>query len=276
MDGGCHQPTRVSVELRVLFDGPDFGLPDHRLSLSTFATPLSNLLSAVQRTASQILTAAQDNPEYGVRGGKLAADAKLLDLELAQVHEGCAEPRFVITTGPGRSGQLTMLEDLAASTVEQLVRDIETEARGVPRNAAARRFLKSLPTGLTRQRYTASAHGKVLYTADFGSAALPEPGPLLGQLLRKRAKLIGVGFEPTTVRLRFDARQLTLHASTEQIDRALEHRYSDVLAAFVDDGDKSRLIWIRSVVESAAPVPLKATVDHLRESWTETLRILGS
>ena len=150
--------TVVTIELHALFDGHVPGLSEHRLSLGAFAEPLKMLLFALQRTASGLLSAAIDTPGYGTKGGKLAIEAKQLDLELLSMNLGCVEAHFACTTHSGPGSQMPLMDGLAAQAVERLVRDIDAEAKGTLRNAAARKFLEALPAGITRARWYAALY----------------------------------------------------------------------------------------------------------------------
>jgi len=265
----------VDVEFRVSFDGLAFGLPENRLSLTAFAEPLALLLSALQRTASQIVSSALDNSEYGNRGGKFAAQAKLLDLELVSLGKGSAEPVFACTTSIPAGGQALLVPDLAIQSTERLARDLAEEAKGTMRNAAARKYLRSIPREVTKQRYTVSVDGKVIFVTSFGSAVLASAPPVLGHLVRRSARVVGVGFEPATVRLKIDGRAHTFAATEGHVEIALANRHRDVTVAIVDDGDHSRIIWVRPAEDDVPAVSLESTVAHLKMAWGETLRILA-
>ena len=266
---------QVTVELRVLFDGPGHGLPEHRLSLATFAEPLGLLLAALQRTASGIVRAAIDNPDYGVRGGRLAAEAKLLDLELAELHGGCVSPSFVCTAHTAQGAQALLIDDLPEHASVRLFRDIDAEARGKLRSVAARRYLRSLPSDLSRQKYAVLVDGNVRFEAEFGAANLATIPTLPGRLVRRTGHVVAVGFEPTSVKLRIDGHVLTCPADEAQVEQALACRREEVLVAVIEDADPPRLVWLRSANEVRGLPSVSDTLTHLFGAWPETLRILG-
>ena len=131
MHGLVRERVGVRVELEITYDGNEPGLSEHRLSLSSFAEPLRLLLSALQRTASGIVSQALEDPDYGSRGGKLATDAKLLDLELEGVWDGCARPKFLcVARAPTARAQpilphvelAPLQRDLAATALQRVKR----------------------------------------------------------------------------------------------------------------------------------------------------------
>lgn len=262
----------MSVELKITYDGTTPGLAEHRLSLGAFAEPLKLLLVALQRTASAILASASDDPEYGSKGGSLAADARLLDLELAAIEDGCAQPVFVCTTHSLQAAQ----SDLAEASVERLLRDIDAERSGKLRNATVRRYLHALPKSVTRQRYAALRDGTLLHEVAFDAPGLAEvPAPLV-RLIKVSGNVTSVGFEPGTpfVALRVGARTLRCSASAEQVDTAIALRSEPVMAAVLD-GEKPSLVWIRRESEASQIPSLDETISHLHQSWKHTLEVLA-
>lgn len=179
----------MSVELRITFEGTEPGLTAHRLSLSAFNEPLRLLLIAVQRTASAILSSTLENPEYGAHGGAYKTEARLLDLELSGISdaEHSTSVELVCSARIPVGGQLTIGHaaptsfarfDLAALTIERLLHDIDAERSGKPCNAAVRRYLGSMPTGVTRQRYRATCGEHVLGDIQFSATTLgPDADP---------------------------------------------------------------------------------------------------
>lgn len=272
----------MSVKLEIAFDGTTPGLEEHRLSLSAFAEPLTLLLAALQRTASAILASASEDPEYGSRGGKLADAAKLLDLELASVEAGSARPVFVCTARAPSGSQSALpgidmtRDDLAEAAVERLLRDIDAESAGKPRSASARRYLRSLPPGITSQRYTATSHGKTLVEARFEVAAMAEPTPSLPRLIKVVGDVLGVGFEPgqCIVSVKAGNKAWRCTATSKQVDSAIRLRGAPVELAVLD-GEKPSVVWIRALGAPAALPTTDETIEHLHTSWEQTLTVLA-
>lgn len=279
---------RVPVELKITYDGAEPGLAEHRLSLSAFAEPLKLLLAALQRTASGIVSQALEDPTYGSRGGQLAADAKLLDLELVSVAEGSACPTFVCTTRPSTGARAphptlpgmelgTLQRDLAADALRKLLGDIDAERSGHLRNFTARKYLQSIPRGVTRQRYTATSDGEILADVEFSAAMLPTTPQPLPRLTKITGTIASLGFEAgvTFIGLKTDARSLKCTATPEQVEAAVMLRAGRVVAAVLISGEKLTVVWLQSANASSDPPPLNETLRHLREDWSETLARLA-
>ncbi|MEZ5397756.1 MAG: hypothetical protein R2724_33985 [Bryobacterales bacterium] len=262
--------------MKIVFDGEEPGLAEHRLSLSSFAQPLGNLLKALQRTASAILASALEDPEYGARGGNYAAEAKLLDLELVSVEGGCVSPTFVCTSRPG--AQLVLgLEDLSKRAIQKLLRDIDSERQGRLASVAARKYLASLPKGVRSQRYTATADGELVAEVQFVEANLLDVTVGPARLIRLRGSIVSLGFEPgmTYVSIKSDSHgTVKCTATSEQVEHAVSLRNQSIVAA-VHENQKCVLIWLRDAAKDVPRVPVDATIDHLRDRWSETLRVLA-
>lgn len=277
--------TRVSVELSAIFEGTEPGLAEGRLSMSAFGEPLRLLLIALQRTASAILSSA-DDPEYGGKGGQYKAEARLLDLELKAIAEGSAGVVFICTGRVPPGGQLTIAHsvpevferyDLPALAAARLLQDIDAERTGRPRNAAVRRYLASVPPGVTSQRYTAKAGVEVLGDIRFESIKLadtPEDSP---RLVRIAGRIATVSFDASApqILLRSPSRQVRCSVTQEQLTSALALRGEQVVAAVLHGPREPRLVWIRSARDTMERPPLEDTVAHLASAWGETLRRLA-
>ena len=270
----------MRVELRIAYDGTEPGLAEHRLSLSSFVEPLKHLLTAVQRTGSAILKATVDDPDYGGRGGKLARGAELLDLELVAIERGSAMPMFqaVVRDDP-RVEQLALagVNDLASRVVEKFVRDVEAERNGTSQNASVRRYLKSIPAGVTRQKYTAVADGVVMREAEFSSTKLVEPPSSLPRLVRITGRVTAVGFEPGSpfVVIKRESTSRRYSAEPAMVERAIGLRAEQVTAAVLENPEGPRLLWVRAATDASPDVPFGATADLVQAYWPETMRILA-
>lgn len=275
----------MRVELKVTFAGTEPGLSEHRLSLSSFGKPLSLLLRALQRTASGIIAQAVDDPEYGSKGGKLAADAKLLDLELERVDEGSAAPSFVCSTRPppvpvaGQNPiQLSMLQhELAQTAIVRLLNDIKAESSGRLCNAPARRYLASIPSGVTRQQYTATRDGVPIADVSFDTTTLAQLPSDLPRIIRVTGVVTSVGFEPgaSFIALKtHKSRTIKCSATPQQVDSAIELRGVDVVSAILD-GEKPSLIWLRNIEKAAQSPSIEATLHYANTQWGRTLEALA-
>jgi hypothetical protein len=272
----------MSVELRISFDGTTPGLKEHRLSLVAFAKPLQHLVAAIRRTASAIVASGSEDPAYGSRGGKLADPAKLIDLELVAIEKGSAAPYFVCTArSPGLPqlairGLGTPANDLAEMSVDRFLRDIEAEGSGKRQSHSVRRFLKSIPEGVTSQRYVASSGGRMIREVRVATVNLAKALNPLPRLVQITGDVIGVGFEPgqSFVVLKSGTRSIKCTATTPQVEAAL-HLRADRITAAVLEGERPVLLWIRGA-EVSAPVPaLGETIEHLHTDWANTLKVLA-
>jgi hypothetical protein len=274
----------MSVELCAIFEGTEPGLAEGRLSMSAFGEPLRLLLIALQRTASAILSSAED-PEYGGKGGQYKAEARMLDLELKSVAEGSAGAIFACTARVPPGGQLTIAHsvpevferyDLPALAAARLLQDLEAERSGRPRNAAARRYLASIPPGVARQRYIAKCGVEVLGDVAFESIKLVDAPEDMPRLLHFTGRIASVSFDPSPqILLRSPSRQLRCTVTQEQLARALTLRGEDIVAAVLHGPREPRLIWLRLAREAAERPSLESTVAHLVSAWDDTLRRLA-
>lgn len=268
----------MTIELSIVYEGDEPGLAEHRLSLAAFAIPLRLLLTALQRTASGLLSSALDDPEYGSRGGKLARDAALLDLELGVIGKGSAAPAFVVVIRPDLTSSQTRfpIDELPARAAEKLVRDLEAESKGVLQSAAARRYLRSLPSGVKRQVYLAARDGVALAKVEFGETHLSKPLEELPRLVRITGHVVAVGFDPgsASVTLRSEQGTQKFAATTAGTERAIALRGTEVLAAALIVKEP-RLLWIRSASEPRQTISMAETMHHLKTRWGRTLAVLA-
>jgi hypothetical protein len=271
----------MGVQLKVAFDGTTPGLEEHRLSISAFAEPLKYLLLALQRTASAILASASEDPDYGSRGGKFADAAKLLDLELAAVDVGSASPTFVCTARPRGGAQPPLPHvdmsryDLTEAAIERLIRDIDAERSGKLRSASARKYLRSLPEGVTSQRYIATSGDKVLVDIGFGTATIAEAPAPLPRLIKIIGSVVSVGFDPgqSFVAIKTGTKTVRCMATAEQVETAISLRAAPVALAVLD-GEKPSVVWIKGSGKIHVPT-LDETIEHLHSSWKRTLEVLA-
>ncbi len=267
----------MRVELRALYDGTEHGLAEHRLSLGAFGAALTLLLAALRRTASSILGSAIEEPEY-VPHGRLHKQAALIDLEFIRIDPGCAIPCFgVVLRDDALTRQARLpIEDLHVQAAERLVRDIEAEAKGILRNAAARRYLAALPSSVTRQKYTLTRGDGVVFETEFGTPSLPPMPEETGGLFHVRGHVTATGFQPGVpfVQLKVEDKPRRCAASERLVDRALDLRGQEVVGAILSVQNKDQLLSIAPATTSTE-VPVEITLRHLDDRWSSTLRRLA-
>lgn len=225
----------MSVELKIKWDGEDPGLPEHRLSIGSFGLPLHNLLTAIRRTASNIVRDAVAMPEASV--GRFASEAERIDIEI----------KSLVTSSGGIQGVVTMqhpppgmqipfsFEDLTEQATNRVLEDIDRERDGVLRNKSVRKYLESLPEGITKQEYTLSVDEEVKRHVVFENVSLPQPVTELPYLAEVIGNVIGVGFEPgrNWVRIMGQDGEVSISAQAESVEGALEMRNSEVRLLYV-------------------------------------------
>lgn len=265
----------MKTTLNIRWDGTTPGLSEHALSLETWLKPLGLLLSAVRRTASSMATDALADTERGARGGRLAKAAANIDLRLTSLSDGCVNLGFDCALRELPVQQDLFTDELPGRALNSVLDAIEAEAKGELRSAAVRKFLESMPTGLTIQEYelvTPNGRRKVTVT----EAKLPSPGPQLPTLAVLVGQVIGVGFEPGrwTVTIRTSEGAQSFSATEQQVEVALANRAGDVRVTAVL-GKPQRLIALRNVDEVSRAWSAVQRDAHFVQSWQHTLEILS-
>lgn len=238
----------MGINLKILWDGDIPGMPEHKLSLGTFAKPLAQLVDALRRTASRIVADAHDDPDYGARGGKYRAEALRLDLVVSGLLRGSSG--FDLDCLEDSDGsQVVMWQDLPRAATERLISDIADEARGIPRSAAARSFLASVPKSVTAHSYELFVDGQLTSRAAFGQPVIIDMAPAVGlpSLCHVEGDIVGVGFAPgdTRVDVLVGKKVYSCSATSAQIDLALSLRSARVHAMILD-APRPRLLWVRA------------------------------
>lgn len=228
----------MAAKLEIVWDGNVPGLAEHRLSLDAFGPALKALLAAIRRIASELELQA-DN-----RRGRLAREASQLDVQFETITVNSpvrAIARVVPLVEPARP----LIDDLPDLAVDRFLDGLRRESSRVPSHYQVRRFLKSLPAGLTQQSYVHTRSDGQINKVEIGEIRLPE--------LRKSAYLVdvhglvaGAGFETGRgeVKLRSGGDLVAFAASDEQVEQALSDRRQLVHAVGVYLDDKRRLLAI--------------------------------
>jgi hypothetical protein len=255
-----------------LFDGTVPGLSEHRLSLGAFAEPLANLIKALRRIANNAVTDALGRSRSDV--GRLTESVRQLDIELTSIVPGSGGFEGVISlhTPPGETMPLF---DVTEYSVQQLLDALDQESRGNLKNAQVRTYLKSLPSGVNHQTYILLGGTKEIRRVEFGTPDLPTEVFGLPYLVEFIARVTGVGFDPGRNQIRFlmdDGQDMTVSATSEQVDFALENRASWVRALLVIQSETKKLLRIQ--LETDRPVKLDSETFILRR-WDNLLERLA-
>ncbi len=253
------------AEIRIHFDGDVAGVEAHRLSISAFGKPLEQFLSALRRTASQLVSQAVDSEAPDV--GRFNNIARQLDIEIEGIGEGSVVLKAVL---PYRhaEGELPLFADLPKRAAELLFDGIERESRGETVSGAARRYLRTLPQGLTKQVYEIYEGGKMTKQVQIGSIALsaePEDLPFLREYA---GNIVGIGFEPgkSEVRVKTASAVTAIEALPSDIERALSLRNQPVQALAVHNAKGSRLLVLGSEIKREKP-DLKRASSAIFDQW---------
>jgi hypothetical protein len=239
------------IELDISWDGTTPGLAEHRLSIALFATPLRGLLTAARRTANNMLREAMSRKESDT--GRLNAEADRIDIQIVSLNTGSTNPSCVVTVTPAPDPQaLLWPEGLAEEAIDRLLLDIEHEGRGIPRNTRVREYFRQLPPGITNQDYILRVDGVVKREVHLGVVSIAPDLSDSPYLVELTGNVVALGFDPGRhfVRVKTSdssASEVTLTATKEQVDRALETLGSAIrILAVCNVGGKKLLRLQRS------------------------------
>jgi hypothetical protein len=263
-------PTRLNI----ILDGTAPGLQEHALSVNAFGEPLARLVMALQRIASGLVIDAVGREAYGARGGRYRPEGRSIDVEIISVTGNSPLDlglRVVERPIPGRNMPL-FAEELTGRTVDRFLDAVDQESKGRPYNALVRRFLASMPSDVTSQRYVAETGRNV----DVGPMELPEIPKPSPYLLEFTGAIVGVGFEPGRPEVKFKTSETTVTcvATAEQVEEVLVYRGASVRALAVR-GPKNRLLaaW---PIDQSLPVPSREQAEeYLFAKWGELLKRLA-
>src|SRR5262249_40141165 len=148
--------------------------------------------------------------------GRFANAARQLDIEIIELVKGSSGIESAITVSTPLGGTLPLL-DLATSAGMQLLDALEAESRGIAKNAGVRKYLQTLPKGITQQNYQLHQNNTVLKQISFGEAVLPEMPADVPYITQHSGNVVGVGFEPgrPEVKIKSPGGTVTLIATSE-------------------------------------------------------------
>ena len=170
-----------------------------------------------------------------------------------------------------------LFDDLPVRSTEKFVGALEKESKGVYRDAAARKFLKALPGGLTVQKYQVYSGDAKVLEVSIGEVDLPTEPVDLPSIIRTTARILGVTFEPhAEVRLDAGGLKFSCAASEDLVDKAILLRAEEVgIVAVVTSPSKGRLLWLGQEDERPSVADRATRGAHVLDRWARTLEILG-
>src|SRR5947209_608331 len=144
----------MAYELEIHFDGDAPGIAEHRLSVSAFGPALNQLLNALRRIATQMVSSAMEGEQPKV--GRFADPARNLDIEITKVDGNSLGISTVVSfrqPPPPPQASLPLWNDLPERAGKELLDAIERESNGQLANTAVRTYLSLLPSGVRHQKY---------------------------------------------------------------------------------------------------------------------------
>jgi hypothetical protein len=257
----------MAFEIRIRWDGEAPGIEQHRLSLGAFGEALPQLLWALRRIATQMVTAAVE-PERPA-SGRFANLARGLDIEITSI-EGNSTGFNGVVSFMSPPDELPLFADLAERATVELLDSIDRESKGQPSNWAVRRYLDALPVGIHRQVYVLHDNGiekKRLEISNVSLAEVPEEFPFLREVT---GSIVGVGFEPgkPEVRVKGETSTTFFDASEDQVESALAIRHDVVRSIGVTAGKHSRLLRIERARAGHFAITNEAIEEHIFKRWS--------
>lgn len=264
----------MDTRIKIVWDGDAPGLQEHRLSVSAFGKPLYLFLTAIRRIASNMIVEAVG--KEGSDKGRLAAEASLIDIQIEGIEGGSlgvvAQCKMLPKTQP------PLMEDLSIRAGQHLLDTLQKESKGQLANIAVRKYLTSLPKGVTKQTYGLYLGNEVISSIEIGSVDIAEIPESLPQLMGYRGEIIGVGFEPgrSEVKIRTsDETVVTLSATTEQVEGSLRLRSTDVYVMGIRTNKRLRVLQIRESETGNGAIKPEVEEKYLFTRWDALLKRLA-
>jgi hypothetical protein len=257
----------MASEIKIRWEGDVPGIAEHRLSLAAFADPLNQLLAALRRIATQMVSTAVEHERPKI--GRFANLARQLDIEITSI-EGNSTGFNGVVAYYQPPDELPLFADLPDRAVTELLDSIERESKGQAANWAVRKYLSSLPPTVHRQTYELYENGvakKRVEIGDFKLMEVPEEFPSLREV---DGNIIGVGFEPgrSEVRMKSDSATANFDATDKQVEMALAIRKESVRSLGVYDGKRTRLLLIAKASEPRFKITDEAIEEHIFKRWS--------
>ena len=263
----------MAVQLDIVWDGDAPGLLEHRLSLGAFGDALTALLAALRRIATNIVGDAVEGEAAEV--GRFANAARQLDIQIESIKRNTSGFAGLVSIHTPQGETMQLFDDLPETASTQLLEAVESESRGVLKNAAVRKYLRALPAGVYRQIYVLHQNGRELKRVELGNMALSDLLSDLPYLMEISGRIVGVGFEPGKNEVRIksdDGRQLTLSATALHVDNALNLRNATIRALAVIEETGSRLLRLQ---DQATGWTVPSREEAVFARWDGLLRRLA-
>lgn len=264
-----------TAQLRIRWDGDVPGLAEHRISLAGFGNALANLLSALRRIATQMVTSAVENEQP--RFGRFASIARQLDIEIVSIEHGSGGFNGLITFQESPE-MLPIFGEIPERVAVELLDSIDEESKGNLRNSSVRRYLNSLPSGLHKQTYEFHLNGDVRKRVEIGDLKIGEIPTDLPYLVESEGSIIGVGFEPgrNEIKVKQDAGGIAnLSSNAETVERALAMRHDKVRTLSVHTSKGTRVITLKLAADSRYKLDPETAKKHIFKRWENVLRQLA-
>lgn len=260
---------KVASEIKIRWDGDIPGVDKHRLSIGAFGQAMSELLIALRRIATQMVSTAVD-PERPSTG-RFANLARGIDIEIKQIEGGSAGFDGVVTFMQPPD-ELPLFADLPQRASFELLDAIDRESKGYPSNWAVRKYLSLLPPGLHRHVYEiydddAKTPSKRIEVGDVLLPQVPEEFPFIREVT---GNVVGVGFEParSEIRIKGEGPVTSFDAEPEQVERALEMRHDTVRSLGVYANKHTRLLRLNKASEPRFEVTQEMIEEHIFKRWS--------
>jgi hypothetical protein len=256
----------MAVEIRILWDGEVPGIAAHRLSLAAFGEPLTHLLAALRRIATQMVGSAVESERPQI--GRFANVARQLDIEIERIEGNSTGIVGPVSYHPPPD-ELALFADLPERAVTELFEAIERESQGHASNAAVRKYLSTLPRTIRHQTYELHENGTIKKRVEIGEVKLTELPEELPSLREVTGSIVGVGFDPgrSEVRVKGEGSTSSFDALGEQVEAALAIRKEIARSLGVHEGRRTRLLRIEKASEPRFAVTREAIEEHIFKRW---------
>lgn len=257
----------MALEIKIRWDGDVQGIGEHRLSLASFGDALTELLHALRRIATQMVSNAMEGEQP--KTGRFADLARRVDIEIVSIQGESTGFDGVVSFAVPPDELPLIFPDLANRAVTELLDSIERESEGHLANAAVRRYLRKLPPGVHRQSYEVRDNGQVRKRIDIGDIRFSEIPDGLQSLREVEGHVVGVGFPPgkPEVRIKTEVGVSYWDATPDDVERTLNVRKQSVRVLGVYDGKKTRLLKIAPASTSRFQLSDEAVEEHIFTRW---------